>query len=56
MSGSYPGRVVKHQTQAVREAERAMLPRVSRDPCQRCGVRGDVGCDCPKQRIGTVWG
>lgn len=27
--------------------ETEILERVSRDPCFRCGTRGDVGCDCP---------
>ena len=31
-------------------------PRVHRDPCSRCGVRGDIGCSCPKARVGTVFG
>jgi hypothetical protein len=26
------------------EHQRQELPRVDRDPCPRCGVRGDVGC------------
>lgn len=30
-------------------AARRILPR---DPCFRCGARGDIGCGCPKQRLG----
>ena len=25
--------------------ERNLPPRVDRDPCARCGVQGDIGCD-----------
>lgn len=28
------------------------LPIVYRDPCMRCGTRGDIGCKCSKARIG----
>jgi hypothetical protein len=27
---------------------------VNRDPCQRCGVRADIGCACNKARLGMV--
>jgi len=27
---------------------------VDRDPCPRCGVRGDFGCGHSKVRLGTV--
>lgn len=38
-----------------RLAEQAMLAteRVNRDPCFRCGVRGDIGCGCYKGQ--TEW-
>jgi len=40
---------------AKRLAEQQMLSaaRVDRDPCWRCGVRGDIGCTCPKP--GVTW-
>lgn len=28
--------------------------RLDRDPCPRCGVRGDVGCNHSRQPLGTV--
>lgn len=26
------------------KAKREGMPRVDRDPCHHCGVRGDIGC------------
>lgn len=33
---------------------REMPPRVYRDPCPRCGARGDVECGHSKARLGMV--
>lgn len=30
--------------------------RVERDPCFRCGVRGDIGCGCRKAAVGWCAG
>jgi hypothetical protein len=30
------------------------VPRVSRDPCQRCGARGDVDCGHRKVQLVTI--
>jgi hypothetical protein len=37
-------------------ADRIIPPTepVHRDPCQRCGVRADIGCGCSKARLGMV--
>jgi hypothetical protein len=37
-------------------ADRSSQPRVSRDPCPRCGVRGDIGCSHGKVELRTVMG
>lgn len=29
-------------------------PRLSRDPCQRCGARGDVDCGHSKAQLYTI--
>lgn len=34
------------------EAAIAAMRIVPRDPCPRCGVRGDIGCRCPKTPLG----
>lgn len=34
------------------EAEIAARRIAPRDPCPRCGVRGDIGCGCSKARLG----
>lgn len=40
-------------SKVAKREEEAALPRVDRDPCWRCGVRGDIGCGCPKP--GLQW-
>ncbi len=30
--------------------------RVDRDPCPRCGARGDIGCKHTRSPLGTVFG
>ena len=37
----------------INEAKMA-LPRVDRDPCQRCGVRHDVGCHHTRAPVGMT--
>lgn len=41
---------------AGRKADRVVAPTmpVDRDPCPRCGVRGDIPCGHSKTRLGTV--
>lgn len=34
--------------------EKAEMPRVDRDPCQRCGVRHDIGCHHTRAPVGMV--
>lgn len=34
--------------------ERMSQPRVDRDPCQRCGVRHDVGCRHSRAPVGMM--
>jgi hypothetical protein len=41
-------------TRTETEQRRAELPRVDRDACPRCGVRGDIGCRHSGERLGTV--
>lgn len=36
------------------EKERMAQPRVDRDPCQRCGVRRDIGCYHTRAPVGMV--
>lgn len=38
------------------KAAREGMPRVDRDPCARCGVRADVGCDHRRVRFLSVVG
>lgn len=33
---------------------RSAMPRVDRDPCPRCGVRHDVGCNHSRAPLGMV--
>ena len=40
--------------QATKEAAEAM-PRVHRDPCPRCGVRADIGCEHARTKLGTAF-
>jgi hypothetical protein len=48
------GRSIKRQKTAIREAERAEIPRVDRDPCPRCGTRRDIGCNHSRTRLGMM--
>lgn len=42
---------IENRAQYEEEAIAAM--RIApRDPCQRCGVRGDIGCGCNKAPLG----
>lgn len=41
---------------AIAEQERMALPRVERDPCGRCGARGDYGCGCRRASVGWCVG
>lgn len=34
--------------------DRDSQPRVDRDPCPRCGVRGDIGCGHSRAPLGMV--
>lgn len=34
--------------------QEVLPPTVNRDPCPRCGVRGDIPCGHSKVRLGTV--
>lgn len=34
--------------------EKLFAPRVDRDPCPRCGVRGDIDCGHSKAPLGMV--
>jgi hypothetical protein len=36
-------------------ADRASQPRVDRDPCQRCGVRHDIGCKHDRAPVGMTF-
>lgn len=36
--------------------EKAGQARVKRDPCPRCGVRADHGCEHHAERLGMVFG
>jgi hypothetical protein len=55
--GGRPGYTAKRrlksaQHRATRDYE--STPRVDRDPCQRCGVRHDVGCNHSRAPLGMV--
>lgn len=34
--------------------DKANQPRVDRDPCQRCGVRHDIGCHHTRAPVGMI--
>lgn len=40
----------------VAEAEKMAMPRVERDPCHRCGARGDYGCGHDRAPVGWCVG
>jgi hypothetical protein len=46
----------RHRTPTECEAARLDLPRVDRDPCPRCGVRRDLGCEHNRAPVGMVFG
>jgi hypothetical protein len=55
--GGVPGytAVRRRRSQDHREQQEAkpLPPRIDRDPCPRCGVRGDFGCSHSRAQLGT---
>lgn len=53
--GGTPGWSARRREAAIahRQAQQPTSAPVHRDPCPRCGVRGDVDCGHNKQRIGV---
>lgn len=45
-----PHATLGRPVQAIAPANQALS--VSRSPCFRCGVRGDIGCKCSKVKLG----
>lgn len=59
VGGGVPGytAVRRQRSQDHREQQetKPLPPRIDRDPCPRCGVRGDFGCSHSRAQLGTAF-
>lgn len=53
--GSHRRVVVRRLSTPEREEQRAKIPRVYREACQRCGVRADIGCKHSRAPVGMTF-
>jgi DNA-binding MarR family transcriptional regulator len=59
LGGGTPGYTATRRERSKEHHEqleaRPLPPRIDRDPCPRCGVRGDIGCAHSRVPIGTAF-
>lgn len=61
LGGGVPGYTAQRNEKALaaaeaRDATAKKAPRVHRDPCPRCGVRSDIGCEHSQAPLGVLFG